>query len=173
MRELNVGFFLLVVLGSAFFSFSLAQPPSTLTSLNFTDVLLRGVCEPFDHFPQHCTGVMVKDWSQVWVAPSFGLTQEFWVGMMYPSLDIVPLLSSGCARQYLKFTCAIHLRPCNLTYLHEGRVLPAPQPICRSVCEVRPIPCFWASFFSISCLFLTFFFSPIIPGDEPCLCSRF
>ena len=116
-------------------------------AVSVDELLASGQCEPFDDFPISCQSVMVAEWSSVWTAPAYGLTQEYFIAQMnivdpqlgMNPLDLVNIFPEDCAFQYLKMICPTYLRPC--TSVSPNPLIPnlppaIPHSVCRSVCEV-------------------------------------
>ena len=129
------------------FIFSILLSFGLCQSASVEELLAAGQCEPFDDSPIACQAVMVDAWSSVWTVPSYGLTQEYFVAQMnmvdpqlgMSPIDLVNVLPSDCAFQYLKMICPTFLHPCTST--NSSQLIPSlppaiPHSVCRSVCEV-------------------------------------
>ena len=89
-----------------------------IISISFADVVTEGKCEPFDSIPLACQ--FVSSNYLIWTSNNYGLTQEYWTGLMYSSmgnsstsiLDILPVLPYDCANLYLSLFCSSLFRPC-------------------------------------------------------------
>ena len=114
-------------------------------------VITASKCEKWENTPQACQAVLAPygaaNASMVWTAPNFGLTQEYFNGLLWPYLDLPPTLNMDCAQLFLRLICPTLFQPCTPHPLNPA--LAIPHPPCQSVCQdynaqcakFRPIDC--------------------------------